>query len=269
MRGDIALNLQHLSSQKLKNQYRDAFVSAKPFRHLMLDGLFSEAVLDGILDEFRDVSWDDWVRYDNANERKRGMRPNTQLGPASQAYVNAIHSGLFVDFLTYVTRINGLLPDPTLKGGGLHEIPQGGKFAVHIDFTKHPVTRLDNRLVLITYLNRGWQPSYGGALELWSAGRGQRVVEVQSIFGRSILFDQSPQSWNGHPNPVSAPAGRTRRSIAAYYYTNGRNDMASTVDHSTIFIRPMMRTRRDKMTAVLRSVTPPILIDAGKRLIRR
>jgi Rps23 Pro-64 3,4-dihydroxylase Tpa1-like proline 4-hydroxylase len=42
---------------------------------------------------------------------------------------------------------------------------------MHVDFNQHSVTRLDNRLVFITYLNKNWRSSYGGALELWEYGR--------------------------------------------------------------------------------------------------
>jgi len=263
------LDLKILSSEKLRRGYREKFAGARPFKHLVFDNLFSESILDGILDEFKEVGAADWVHYDTANERKYGQRPNSRLGPASQAYISAIHSGLFVGFLTSITDIEGLLPDPTLSGGGLHEIPPGGKFAVHVDFNRHPVTRLDNRLVFITYLNRGWLPSFGSALELWSADEKQCVTEVQPIFGRSILFHQSQLSWHGHPTPVNTPDGRTRRSIAAYYYTNGREDTAHEGDHNTLFVRPIVRSKHEKSLAMLRSVTPPFIADLGKRLRSR
>ena len=37
--------------------------------------------------------------------------------------------------------IDGLITDPMLCGGGLHKIPAGGRFAVHADFNRHPVTQ--------------------------------------------------------------------------------------------------------------------------------
>jgi Rps23 Pro-64 3,4-dihydroxylase Tpa1-like proline 4-hydroxylase len=262
------LNFEYLSGQKLRDGYRSGFAAARPFRHLVFDDLVSEHILDGILDEFCRVAAIDWVQYETQREMngKRGTRPNARLGAVTQAYISAIHSGPFVDFLTEITGIKGLLPDPTLMNGGLHEISPGGKFAVHVDFNRHSITGLDNRLIFITYLNRGWQPSYGGALELWSAEQGRCVVEVQPLFGRSILFEVSPQSWHGHPVPFSAPDGSPRRSIAAYYYTNGREDAALAEDHSSIF---MVRNRRDKVAALLRAMTPPIVIDFGRRFRRR
>jgi hypothetical protein len=52
-------------------------------------------------------------------------------------------------------------------------------------------------------------------------------------------------SDHGHPEPIRAPDGRARRSIALYYYTNGRpsdecldND-CSGQGHSTLFQKPV------------------------------
>jgi Rps23 Pro-64 3,4-dihydroxylase Tpa1-like proline 4-hydroxylase len=250
-----------------KNAARESFATAKPFRHIVFEGLFSDAILNGILDEYREVRGHDWLRYDNNNELKRGSRPNSRLGPSARAYFNAIHSGPFVEFLSHVTGITGLLPDPTLWSGGLHEVPHGGKFAIHIDFNRHPVTLLENRLVFITYLNHGWLPSYGGALELWNPQEEKPAAVVQPVFGNSILFYQSPTSWHGHPDPVNTPDGGPRRSVAAYYYTNGRSDhMEEISTRTTVVLRELTRNRRERVSAAVRYVTPPIIFDLARTL---
>jgi Rps23 Pro-64 3,4-dihydroxylase Tpa1-like proline 4-hydroxylase len=157
------------------------------------------------------------------NEKKLATRPFSRLGNASELYFNTIHSGRFIDFLQQITGIAGLITDPGLDGGGLHSIPTGGKFALHTDFNQHTVTKLENRLIFITYLNKDWLPSYGGALELWNIEEEKCEAEVFPLFGRSILFHESKRSLHGHPKPVEAPNGRPRRSACTAYYTNGRD----------------------------------------------
>jgi hypothetical protein len=142
-------------------ELRQKFSTAKPFQHVVIDQLFQPEFLEKILEDFS-VGFGDWVRYNTKDEVKRGTRPNAKLGAGSQRYFDVIHRGQFVQFLSAVTGIDGLLPDPSLFGGGLHEIPSGGRFSVHTDFNRHPVTALDNRLVFITYLNKDWEASYGG-----------------------------------------------------------------------------------------------------------
>jgi Rps23 Pro-64 3,4-dihydroxylase Tpa1-like proline 4-hydroxylase len=215
--------------------------------------------------DFERLNWGDWRRIDNAKELKRGTFAKTRLGHASQLYFNTIHSGHFVDFLESVTGIQCLIPDPELYAGGLHEIPTGGKFAMHVDFNQHSVSKLDNRLVFITYLNKDWLPSYGGALELWDIEENKRVTEILPEFGRSILFYQSSRSLHGHPQPVAAPDGRTRRSAAAYFYSNGRSDGDDPNFHTTQFVKTVAPAEREKLANALRYLLPPFVLDGVRK----
>jgi Rps23 Pro-64 3,4-dihydroxylase Tpa1-like proline 4-hydroxylase len=258
------LNKDFFSPKKIESLHQ-TFISNKPFPHIVLEGLFSPRLLELMEGEFDKVNWSDWRHFDNVNELKRGSMPNTRFGNATQLYFNTIHSGFFVNFIKQITGIPGLIPDPELYSGGLHDIPTGGKFAMHTDFNQHSVTKLDNRLVFITYLNKGWQRSYGGALELWDVETNTCQVEVDPVFGRSVLFLQSSRSLHGHPKPVNAPGGRSRRSAAAYFYSNGRNDGDSPDFHTTLFPMPARLTRTDKIVNVIKYLTPPVLVDAVRK----
>lgn len=253
-------------------ELRARFAAAEPFPHLVLDHLFNQALLDLVVGEFEQMGLGDWVRYDSPDEVKRGTRPAAALGPAAQAYFDAIHRAAFLGFLSEVTGIAGLIPDPTLKGGGLHEVPSGGRFGVHIDFEKHPVTLLDNRLVMITYLNKDWDPAWGGGLQLWSAAENRCVKSVEPVFGRTILFAHSSTSLHGHPEPIQAPAGRARRSIAAYFYTNGRPDGDTQGRLTTRFHTPVLYGPWGRTLLAVKYVTPPALVQLAKwtrRKLRR
>ena len=244
----------------------EAFIGAKPFPHIVFEGLFSPRLLELMLADFDRLNWSDWRRYDNPNEFKRGSAPKTRLGTASQLYFNTIHSGQFVDFIERVTGIEGLVTDPELFSGGLHDIPTGGKFAMHVDFNQHSVTRLANRLVFITYLNKDWLPSYGGGLEAWDVEKNEPVVEILPEFGRSVLFYQSSKSLHGHPKPVAAPNGRPRRSAAAYFYSNGRADSDDLNFHTTQFASVAQLPARDKLMNVLKYLLPPVAFDAARKV---
>jgi hypothetical protein len=247
-------------------ELRETFSHNTPFPHLVLEGLFSPLLLELMYSEFDTLKWNDWKRYDTENEVKFGSRPYCRLGLAAQVYFNTIHSGMFVDLLQQITGIEGLLPDPALDNGGLHESPTGGKFALHVDFNQHFVTKLDSRLVFITYLNKNWLPSYGGALELWNMDEGKCTVEIEPVFGRSILFLHTSKSLHGFPNPVNAPGGRPRRSAAAYFYSNGHPEGKSTTFLSTAFPMPVSTSRRGKTIAAIKFVAPPFIISLMRSL---
>ncbi len=256
---DDVFNVNMLSRASVAS-LRRKFSEANPFPHVVIDGLFQPEFLDRVLDDYT-AGFHDWVHYDSANEVKTGTRPNAKLGRGSQRYFDIIHRGQFVQFLSAVTGIEGLLPDPSLFGGGLHKIEHGGRFSPHIDFNKHPVTLLDNRLVFITYLNKGWEASYGGALELWDVASKTSVTEVVPVFGRSILFAHSESSLHGHPNPVAAPDRRPRRSVAAYFYTNSAQATAAETARTTQFLDPVPPSQLRTRLAKAGRYVSPMLMD--------
>ncbi len=262
---DEIVNPEFLAPKRAEALH-ETFVGAKPFPHIVFEGLFSPRLLEMAYADFDRLKWSDWRRYDNSNEVKRGSVPRTWLGRASQLYFNTIYSGQFVDFIERVSGIQGLVTDPALSAGGLHEIPTGGKFAMHMDFNQHFLTRLDNRLVFITYLNKDWLTSYGGALELWSVEENKCVAEVEPAFGRSVLFYQSSKSLHGHPKPVAAPNGRPRRSAAAYYYSNGRSDGEDTAFHTTLFPKIADLTAKEKLSNITKYLLPPVVLDGVRRV---
>ena len=88
------------------------FLAAQPFPHIVLDGLFSPTLLDGVLSDFSSVRRDDWKGLENDHEFIHRSRPSVELGFASRLYFDTLSSGFFVQFLTALTGIPGLLPDP-------------------------------------------------------------------------------------------------------------------------------------------------------------
>jgi hypothetical protein len=246
--------------------HRDRFAHAEPFPHIVFENLFSPRLLMQIVAEFEAKGKAQWMEIKSEGEHTRRSRPASVLGPATQTYFDILSSGRFVQFLQAVSGIAGLVPDPMLRGGGMHESKPGGMFDLHLDFEKHPVTLLDNRLVFITYLNPGWRKEWGGCLELWDMAANRSVKEIVPEFGRSILFCHSDKSLHGHPHPVETPDGRPRRSVAAYYYSNGREDGLAAQRFSTFFAPKPVRPVRDAVGKVARAVTPPIVYTALKRL---
>jgi hypothetical protein len=246
---------------------RRRFTDAHPYPHLVVDDLFSPVLLEKTLDDF--AAQKQWRELTSEREVTLRSRPGAQLGHASQVYFDLISSSRFVQFLTEITGIPGLLPDPLLRGGGLHESRPGGKFDMHLDFAKHPVTQLDNRLTLLTYLNKGWQAEWGGVLELWDTQKDVSGASVVPLFGRTLLFKQTPHSLHGHPHGVQTPDGRPRRSLAAYFYTNGREDGLVAERQTTFFAPPPPPTARQKLGKVVRAVLPPVVYDAVNALAKK
>jgi len=247
-----------------------AYAKADPFPHIVVDDFFDPAVLDPVLDEFPGEGDIEWRRFNDYNEIKLASTVERQLGRATRTLIHQLNSSPFIEFLERVTGIAGLLPDPHLEGGGLHQILPGGKLGVHADFNKSLRLKLDRRLNLLVYLNRDWQEEYGGHLELWDTEMTRAVRRVLPVFNRIVIFSTTDFSHHGHPTPLTCPPDRTRRSLALYYYSNGRPaEEVKSGAHSTLFrMRP---GEREPLSFRLlgEKLLPPVVFDLHRFVTRR
>jgi Rps23 Pro-64 3,4-dihydroxylase Tpa1-like proline 4-hydroxylase len=243
-----------------------AFVSGQPFPNVVIDDFLPKDWLDPLIAEFPKPHTANWQTFDNGQEKKLALSRATELGEATQRVLGQLHSAACLEFLETLTGIDGLIPDPYLVGGGLHQIERGGFLKVHADFNWHEKLRLERRLNLIVYLNRDWRESYGGDLQLWDAAMTRCVTRIHPVLNRAVIFSTFDTGYHGHPDPLTCPEGETRKSLALYYYTNGHRDQATSPMHSTLFqARPgetLPPARgRSNWKSIARRFIPPIVTD--------
>lgn len=194
---------------------RDAFARAEPFPHLVVDDFLAPAVAHALVDEFPSAAGD-WIFYHHVNERKRGFNDVAGMGPTTRAVVASLHGPEFLA-LTGETNLHA---DPSLEGGGLSDVGPGGYVNVHADFLSHSRERTwTRRLNLILFLNEGWSEGDGGALELWDAEVRSPVRRIAPVFNRCVVFATTASAFHGVPH-VRCAAGRSRKSLALYYYSD-------------------------------------------------
>jgi len=214
------------------------FCTAQPFPHVVIDNLFNEPLLQQIADEFYPPEDERWHRFaDPLRETKLASTSEANLPSTVRQFVRELNAERFLNQMSALSGISGLIPDPYLLGAGMHMIVPGGKLAIHADFNKHPIMKVDRRLNLLVYLNKEWDEAYGGHLELWERSMQTCVKRILPTFNRTVLFLTDDFSFHGHPEPLRCPEGRVRKSIAMYYYTNGRpaSELRALEDHNTLF----------------------------------
>jgi hypothetical protein len=215
---------------------RGPYSAARPFPHAVIDGLFADDVLDAVVAGFPDAADTAWSRFENPHEKKLGNYTRLEeVDEPIRRFLGALNSARMLEFLETLTGIDGLIPDPYFGGGALHQIVRGGFLKVHADFNWHPKLRLDRRLNVLIYLNRGWRAEWGGALELWDRGMNGPAASIPPLFNRTVVFTTTDSSFHGHPRPLACPEGVTRKSVSLYYYSNGRPDSERSDPHDTIF----------------------------------
>ncbi len=246
-----------------------SYVGAKPFPHIVFDNFFNETLLDMVLSEFPRADQAKWQRFDNEREIKLAAAAESSFGPVTRLLLYHLNSITFLEFLRAVTGIENLIPDPRFDGGGLHQILPGGKLGIHADFNKHPNYGLDRRLNLLLYLNKDWREEYGGHLELWDRKMTRCEAKVLPIFNRVMIFATTDFTYHGHPDPLTCPQDRTRKSLALYYFTNGRPAMEISENHSTIFKARQKGDFRPTLKQRLRNLAKDLLPPVLARQLRR
>ena len=240
-----------------------SYLDAKPFPHVVIDNFLNPEVLDAVLAEFPKPNEIRWQQFDNAREIKLASAKEANFGPYTRLLFYHLNSMTFLEFLSGVTGIRDLIPDPSLDGGGLHQIVRGGKLGIHADFNKHPKYGLDRRLNLILYLNKNWREEYGGHLELWDREMTKCEAKVLPVFNRMMIFGTTDFTYHGHPDPLQCPDGMTRKSLALYYFSNGRPADQISGDHSTLFRDrhegESRLTMKQRMRSLAKDLLPPIV----------
>lgn len=219
-----------LGVEKLAQTYQ----TKQPFPHIVLDDFFDRDLLLKAVEHFPapDASW--W-HYDNPLERKFAKNDLSQVHPGLRTLIALMQENRFVSFLERLTGIQGLIVDQTLNGGGFHQIAQGGKLDIHADYNYHPITKLDRRINVLLYLNEDWKVFWRGDLQLWDREMKNCHEYILPLFNRMVVFSTTDWAYHGHPDPLGCPEGITRKSIALYYYTNGRPAEETTAPHSTLY----------------------------------
>jgi Rps23 Pro-64 3,4-dihydroxylase Tpa1-like proline 4-hydroxylase len=227
------------------DRHRTGFVSAKPFRHCMIDGFFEPEFAEQLLREF--PSFDPNLARNEMGE-VRGKAVNTKIREISPSYKRLYEIIGGKPFLELVSRLSGipdLILDPKMYGGGTHENLHGQELDVHVDFNYDETQGLHRRLNLIVYLNKDWQTEWGGAIEIHSNPRDPQTNEITAydpLFNRAVMFETNEISWHGFPR-IDLPPGKrhlSRKSISIYLYTTTRPVEEIAPPHSTFYVqRPL------------------------------
>lgn len=216
------IDYDRLVSQRAELARR--FGEAVPFRWLYVDGFLLEPWPRRLHDEFGGAVQRSGKRADAPKKHRHvlakvGIVRREHMHEVHRQFFDAIQEPRFLALLEEITGIKPILCDPSLAGGGLHEVHREGYLNVHTDFNVHPETGLHRRLNLLYYLNPIWRDEWEGALELWPQDLAGPCVSVSPIINRMVIFETSEVSFHGHPRPLRVPVGLTRRSMASYYYS--------------------------------------------------
>ncbi len=269
--GPGALAFDHCALLQLAESRGVEFRTAEPFPHIVIDGFLPESVIRLLIDEFPAPDDVTWRTYATNKEVKLALEDEALIPAPHVQVLRVLNSQVFIDFLEKLSGISGLIPDPHLRGAGIHQILTGGMLKVHADFDLHPLMLVHRRINVILYLNEDWADAYGGKLELWDEKMTGPLQSIAPVANRLLVFLTTDRSYHGHPDPLACPPDRSRKSMAWYFYTSSGADVAST-GHSTIWReRPgeKLVTARERLRIQALSCVPASAKAKVKHLLGR
>jgi hypothetical protein len=225
--------------------YRQAFESARPFRHVVIDNFLvpdrARALDEGfpIFDPLKAIDETGKLGGKAVNEDLVAM------GGVYRQLAGYLDGKEFPEEISALTGIGKLRHDPTLYGGGTHENLHGQELDPHIDFNIDERAWYYRRLNVLIYLNQEWEESWGGAIELHSDPRQpdeNRVVSFAPTFNRCLIFETNERSWHGFSR-IHLPEHKrhlSRKSLSIYLYTEEPPDGKPVASHTTFYVhRPL------------------------------
>lgn len=222
--------------------YREAFQAAQPFKHVCIDGFFTSEMAEASLRDFPPFDRQ-FAIGDNGEYGGKAVVSNIcEISPFYAKLYDYFMSRDFLDAMSAITGIENLHGDPTLYGGGTHENLNGQTLDVHVDFNFQTGAGFHRRANLLLYLNKEWDPAWGGAIELHSNPRRPDLDEFKQfnvIFNRAVIFETNEYSWHGF-RKIRLPEDRlhlSRKCLSIYLYTPDRPAHEIAGPHSTFYVQ--------------------------------
>jgi Rps23 Pro-64 3,4-dihydroxylase Tpa1-like proline 4-hydroxylase len=225
------LDNQHLEVDKIK-QYKDSFLNAKPYKHLVIDNFLKSDIAQALYSKFPAYEIFN-KKYDGLNERKAEGSNFEDFDPLFSKLRAEVSSPEFCKFISEITDIKDVFVTNDALGAGLHQGKSGSFLDIHIDFSMHHIANVYRRLNLLIFFNKDWQDAWGGHTELWNEDMTQCIKKVKPDFNRALIFATTGKSYHGY-GKISPPEGVTRKSFYTYYYTHTAGEQDGTY-HDTIF----------------------------------
>jgi hypothetical protein len=259
----ISLKETGLNRTDLHNQ----FMSGKPFPLLIIDDFLPPMVANGVSEEIAAFK-----EFQKSNDyifaKNKFENPSIdKLGRNGAAIKALLLSPEMAETLTFVYG-SRIFVDPDFVGGGLHRGGEGSFLDMHTDFNLHPRNRRWIReLNILLYLNKKWQPEYGGTLDLRHAHTGE-TASIEPIFNRLVVMLTKDFTLHGY-KPINFPSGQFRTSIATYAYSEaGIYDDLADLRTTTIWVPEsagVMKSMFAKVTPKLVALKQKILGSSTAR----
>ena len=198
------------------------FQAASPFKHSYLSDFLDPEIAETLLRDFPAFDRDKALNEYGEVGRKAVNTRLADISPTYKKFYDYLFSEEFLKAMSAISGIPDLVGDISLYGGGTHENLNGQELDPHVDFNYVSGGRAHRRMNLLIYLNKNWNPEWGGAIEVHSNPRdpdNNKIAAYNVDFNKALLFETNEYSWHGFPRiclPAELSATHSRKCLSIY-----------------------------------------------------
>lgn len=195
-----------------KDELAAAWRDSRPVRHLVVDDLLPDDLARRVSQSFPTPAG--LTLKSSLRERKRVGVQVEKYDPIIADALYAFQQPNVVEIVGQITKIAGMIADPTLYAGGISVMGQDDFLNPHIDNSHDGDQKIYRVVNLLYYVSRDWKDDYGGHLELWDNSV-REPVRVACRFNRLAIMETNRTSWH---SVCRVTADAARQCVSNYYF---------------------------------------------------
>jgi hypothetical protein len=175
-----------------------------------------------------------WKTFDRNGSHMKELN-NIELMPIGFELMNYLHSTSFLSYLTSLTGIERLIPDPHLIGAGYSKSYNRDTLQIHTDFNWNNELSLHRALSLIIYITPEWKAEYGGALSFLDRNRQEEIYKADCLFNSALLWRHGKYTFHGYKDPIQCPEYLSRNTFRIFYYVSSSEYDPNDPPHRSLY----------------------------------
>lgn len=179
-----------------------------PYKIWIFDSFLEKNVVKSLNNNWVSQDSNVWgCSYDKVGDKKNiledGMRwlNDYDLMPDEiSSVIKYFHSEKFTNMISKIIGINNLVTDKSRNWSGMRVMLPNSYQLIHSDARTHPKNGLRKELTCLFYLNEDYDRERDeGCLEIWNSDMTKRVLEIEPLNNRFIIFLNSDTAYHGVP----------------------------------------------------------------------
>lgn len=197
----------------------DSHALTQPVPFTIIDNFLPAELFDAIVADIKNIPKENYTVFSNTSSHRLECR-RFENAPLLQSISLSFNSSEFIHWLEKISKVEKLIPDPHLRGGGLARVSTDKTLALHTDFNWNDQLMLNRKVNLILYLTPNWQPEWNGDLEFWDFDKKECLVKIEPKANRLAFWNYDPRLIHGLSKVLSMPDDITRDNLIHFYYTS-------------------------------------------------